>query len=72
VKLSQLQHTIVTECPAISGCCLYTADSQNDAIERQIGTTSAGDDKLIYIKPNQCSPSLPSDFKQPSSPDFLT
>jgi hypothetical protein len=53
--------TIVTECPHISGCAVYTSDEECSILEREIGITCFGADKLTYVRPNQCSPNdLPS------------
>ena len=54
---SQLHHTIITECPEVSGCVLYTGSEENTTLEREIGCTSWGAYKLTYIRPDQYSPS---------------
>ena len=52
-KPSGIHHAIVTECPEISGCTLYTSDSENTVLERELSCN--GLDKFTYVAPNQYS-----------------
>jgi hypothetical protein len=52
-KPSGPHHAIVTECPEISGCTLYTSDSENTVLERELSCN--GLDKFTYVAPNQYS-----------------
>ncbi len=54
-KPSGIHHAIVTECPEISGCTLYTSDSENTVLERELSCN--GLDKFTYVAPNQYTPS---------------
>jgi hypothetical protein len=50
---SQLHHTIITECPEVSGCLLYTSSEESTTLEREIGSTGWGMHKLTYVQPSQ-------------------
>ena len=53
MQRSQLHHTILTECPEVSGCFLYTSSEESTILEREIGSTSWGMYKLTYVQPSK-------------------